>query len=159
MRLPGSAGLGAATGLRSMAAPSQLSRYLCESPGRAAKGRAAGVMAWPAARSVLQFAALGEMVVDKLPIVPDRIEAGPLLGRVVWGAVAGGVLAQLNRESCIQGALLGGAAAAAATATYAGYYVRKALTQDEGLPDLPVALSEDVIAIALARHACQGAGT
>lgn len=157
MRLPGSAGLGAATGLRSMAAPSQLSRYLCESPGRAAKGRAAGVMAWPAARSVLQFAALGEMVVDKLPIVPDRIEAGPLLGRVVWGAVAGGVLAQLNRESCIQGALLGGAAAAAAT--YAGYYARKALTRDVKLPDLTVALCEDVVAIALARHACQGAGT
>jgi len=92
MRLPGSAGLGAATGLRSMAAPSQLSRYLCESPGRAAKGRAAGVMAWPAARSVLQFAALGEMVVDKLlsfPIASRRalylaVSSGAPLLEACW---------------------------------------------------------------------------
>jgi uncharacterized membrane protein len=96
-------------------------------------------------------AAVGEMIADKLPGVPDRIESGPLLGRAVLGAVAGGVLARRNRESGVLGALLGGTAAL--VAAHAGFQARRALTRTAGLPDLPVALCEDALALALARHA------
>jgi uncharacterized membrane protein len=34
--------------------------------------------------------------------------------------------------------------------TYGGYLVRRMLTKQVGLPDLPVALAEDVVAILLA---------
>lgn len=41
-------------------------------------------------RSLLQMMALGEMMADKLPSIPDRIEPGPLVGRVFLSGAAGG---------------------------------------------------------------------
>jgi uncharacterized membrane protein len=146
-----SAELGAASGLRSMAAPAGLSRRLAGSRGDRPGGVLADLLARTPTRSLLEMAALGEMIADKLPGIPDRIEPGPLLGRAVFGALAGGVLARRNRESGALGALLGGAAAL--LAAHAGFRARRALTRTAGLPDLPVALCEDALALALARHA------
>jgi uncharacterized membrane protein len=134
-----SALIGAATGLRTMMAPAALSRAR---------------HVHPAARALLLAAAAGELVADKLPGIPNRIEPGPLLGRITTGAIAGGVLARRNRRSAAAGALLGGAAAAAGAV--AGYHARRALTQEAGLPDLPVALAEDMLAITAARRAMCG---
>jgi uncharacterized membrane protein len=131
-----SALIGAATGLRTMMAPAALSRAR---------------RVHPVTRAMLQAAAAGELIADKLPWIPDRIEAGPLLGRVATGAVAGAVLARRNRRSAAAGALLGGAAAAAGA--IAGYHARRVIAQESGLPDLPIALAEDVLAITAARRA------
>lgn len=150
-RLLRSAQLGAATGLRSMAAPSQLSRFLAKSPADAAGGSVAGFLANGAVRALLQVAYLGEMIGDKLPTVPDRIESSPLLGRAVFGSITGGVLAGTQGESRALGAVFGGAGAV--LGAYAGYHARRALVREGGLPDLPVALCEDVVALLLARTA------
>jgi uncharacterized membrane protein len=134
-----------------MAAPSQLARALGRgAPSGAPRGLAA-LLARPSTRTVLQLALLGEMVVDKLPLVPDRIEPGPLSGRALLGALAGGVLARVEGRSGALGGLLGGAGAV--LAAHAGYHARRALTRRAGLPDLPVALCEDGLAVALARGA------
>ena len=137
-----------------MAAPSQLSRYLSDSRAGAASGSVARFLARREVRSFLQVAYIGEMIADKLPSIPDRIEPGPLLGRAVLGSMAGGVFAQLQGESGVLGAALGGAAALAGS--YAGYHARRALVRESGLPDLPVALCEDVISLLLARTALRG---
>lgn len=146
-----SALLGAATGLRSMAAPSQLSRFLSgRSPGHGG-GSIMRVLHRPAVSAALQVAAAGEMMVDKLPIVPDRVSAGPLFGRVAIGAMAGAVGAGLGERPRAAGALLG--ATGALLGAYLGFHARRALTRRAGLPDLPVALAEDALAIQLARSA------
>jgi uncharacterized membrane protein len=146
-----SALLGAATGLRSTIAPAMLSRAHTVPP---------------AVRTVLHAAAAGELVADKLPGMPSRLEPGPLVARFVIGALAGGVLAGRDRAAAVDGAVppsavlvgavLRGAvlgAAGALAGAFAGYHARRALTHGAGLPDLPVAVIEDTIAIAAARHA------
>ena len=143
--------LGAASGLRSMAAPSQVSTHLASSPSPVAAGAVAGILARSPAHTLLRLAAVGEMIVDKLPMVPDRIERGPLAGRAFMGGAAGGAYAQLRGEPATIAALAGGVAAVAGA--FAGYHLRRALVHDIGFPDLLVALCEDAVAITLARTA------
>ncbi len=143
--------LGLASGLRSMAAISQVSRALPDNVEGKDEGRIVAVLSKPWARSLSMTMAVGEMVADKLPIVPDRTDPGPLIGRAVNGAIAGHVLATRENESGAVGAMLG--AVGAIIGAHVGFRIRRALTQQAGLPDLPVALCEDAIAIGLARHA------
>lgn len=144
-----SALLGVATGMRSMAAPSQLSRHLRGCGRQRGEGPIRGALRRPGVSAALQVAAAGEMVVDKLPIVPARVTRGPLFARLVIGTMAGAVGAELNDRSRAVGALIGGAGAL--LGALLGYHARRALTRSAGLPDLPVALAEDALAIHLAR--------
>jgi uncharacterized membrane protein len=85
---------------------------------------------------VLVLAAAGELVVDKLPMTPSRLDPPALAGRLASGAFAGRVVAGNA------GALAGGAAAVAGS--LAGARVR------EMRPGLATALAEDAVAAALA---------
>jgi uncharacterized membrane protein len=143
--------LGAATGLRSMAAPSRLSRHLTDSAQHRQPGLVSRWLARDGVGGLLRLCALGEMLVDKLPIVPDRIQPGPLSGRIGFGALAGIALAEIRREPRVRGAVLAGVGAA--VGAYAGFHARRALTANTGLPDLIVAMGEDAAAILLARSA------
>ena len=58
--------------------------------------------------------ALGEMVLDKTPIVGNRTDALPLMGRLVLGAGAGGYVARQNHGSVLAGAAIGAASAVVA---------------------------------------------
>ena len=141
--------LGAATGLRSLAAPSQLSGHV-----RRRKAAASAGIEWlgnPWLHRLLQAAAVGEMVADKLPTTPNRIAPGPLAGRVLLGAGCGAGAARLNGGSATRGALLGGVGAV--VGAYAGYHTRRLLVHSARLPDPAVALCEDVLAVGLARTA------
>lgn len=148
------AGIGLACGLRSMVGPAELSRHLSELPSNRPVPRASSLLADRSVRESLQLAAAGEMVVDKLPFVPDRIAPGPLIGRALSGALAAGVLAESRGESRLRCALVG--AVSAVTGAFLGYHLRRAITGRAGVPDLPVALLEDAMAIALARRALRG---
>jgi uncharacterized membrane protein len=100
--------LGTLTGMRSMAGPATVAfRY---------GGRV---------RNAALVLAAGEMVVDKLPIVGDRIEAAPLVGRAVMGALAGGMIAREARGRIAVGAVIG--AAAAVAAAHLAYRARRGL--------------------------------
>ncbi len=143
--------LGVATGLRSMIAISRLAGTLAAEGEGETEGRIAGVLSRPWARALSLAMAAGEMVADKLPMVPDRTDPGPLAGRAVNAAIAGHVLATRRGEPRVLGVLLG--AGGALLGAHVGFRVRRALTRQAGLPDLPVALCEDALAIALVRHA------
>lgn len=147
------AALGAVAGMRSMAAPAAVSRRLASGDGEP-DGEIERLLAHPAAPWVLGIASAAEHVADKLPATPNRTDPGPLGGRIASGALCGAVVARRAGESAAVGALVG--ALAAAAATYAAYEVRRALTADAGLPDLPVALAEDVAAVAVAEAALRG---
>lgn len=145
--------LGAAAGMRSMTPPALLTRRLAGRPPNPDAGRAEGLLAAPLAAPVATAAMMGEIIADKLPGIPSRLDAGPLLGRVAVGVLCGTILAT-EREERVGAGIAGGIGALAGA--FALYHLRRALTRDTGLPDLPVALAEDLLCLASARWALGG---
>jgi uncharacterized membrane protein len=92
-------------------------------------------------------AAAGEMVGDKLPTTPSRLEEGPFLGRITLGAAAGSGVSAAFGGSRITGALLG--AAGAAAGSIAGYRLRVAAVRRTNVPDTAWGLVEDALAVGL----------
>ncbi|MFC7279276.1 hypothetical protein ACFQS1_35390 [Paractinoplanes rhizophilus] len=121
--------------------------------GAAAGGRSVTPLAALADRGTLRvaarLAALGELVVDKLPGTPSRLAPAPLAGRVVIGALSAAIYAHRQGRSVLLPAAVAGAAAYAASYAGAGW---RALAGRHGL-DLPAALAEDAATVALARSA------
>jgi uncharacterized membrane protein len=103
-----------------------------------------------AGRRAAYLAAVGEIVVDKLPTTPSRVEGGALVQRVVSGALAAGALAS---ASGVRGArlvlpvLVGGAGGWAGS--WGGYLARRAAVERTRLPDPVVAVAEDLLAVGL----------
>jgi uncharacterized membrane protein len=91
-------------------------------------------------------AAAGELVVDKLPTTPSRLEPPGFIGRLVLGALAAGLCAQTHRARWLPIAALG--AASAGVAAKVGHDVRAQLAQH--LPDPAIAVAEDAVALGLA---------
>lgn len=107
-------------------------------------------LAPPGIKLALRLMAVGELIVDKLPQTPNRTAPGPLLGRVVSGAVVGSVVCRAAKTSPWLGALLGGLGAVAGA--YGCYFGRKALVERLPLPDPVVAVAEDALAAAVGRR-------
>jgi uncharacterized membrane protein len=104
------------------------------------------------------LAAAGEIVVDKLPVTPDRVELRGLLARVASGAIAGAVLATgtgARGRRAVLPVLAG--AGGAYLGSRGGFSARKAVVAATRLPDPLVAVAEDVVAIGLAAVAVRGA--
>ena len=100
----------------------------------------------PLGRGALVAAGVGELVGDKLPATPSRVDAGPLFGRAVSGAVAGIALAGTGRRGTPVAAALAGASGAL-VGSWLFYRARKAVVEKTGLPDVAVALVEDALAV------------
>jgi uncharacterized membrane protein len=97
---------------------------------------------------VLSLLALGELIADKMPGVPKRTGAFPLLARIVTGGLCGACLSVSARQSLSIGAILG--AMGAVIGAFAGYEARKRLVRQLKVPDIFIALPEDLLAIGLA---------
>jgi uncharacterized membrane protein len=145
--------LGAATGLRTFMAPTMLSRA-------ASGGRLPGIentrfspltSSWVA--NLLAVAALGELVLDKLPLAPSRTGGGALLGRLISGALAGAAFRAAAGGNVRAGAALAGVGVVAAA--YAGERYR-ASGAEAGIPDPVLAVLEDATAVGLALLAVRG---
>jgi uncharacterized membrane protein len=100
------------------------------------------------ARYILLAAMLGELVADKLPFTPSRTRAGPFTARIVTGAFAGAALAMGVGGSAALGVAAG--ALGAVVGTLGGYRARTGLVRALGVPDFPVALAEDLVAVGIA---------
>jgi uncharacterized membrane protein len=127
------------------------------SGGRTSFGPAALVLAshgsesrWARARSLgAVLASAGEVVVDKLPQTPSRLEPQVLGGRIVTGAGAAGALAHRDNQPLLVSAALG--AAGAAAGSFAGNLWRRAAAKK--VPDWQAAVGEDVATAAIAAWA------
>lgn len=95
----------------------------------------------------LTLAAIGELVADKVPGTPSRLDVGPFGGRLGAGALAGIGVARLAGRSVVQGGLLG--ALGAAAGAYAGHHLRRLVVERSSLPDPAVAVAEDAVAVGL----------
>ena len=97
----------------------------------------------PITVAVLTVLALGELVTDQLPKTPSRLVPVQFITRLITGGFAGAALATAwgypfgGLGAGLIGAVLG---------TLGGYQLRRKLSDREGL-DLPVAMTEDVVAV------------
>ena len=140
-------GIGFVAGLRSMTAPALVS-WAAHLQWIHLQGTPLAFMGSPIAVGIFTLAAIGELVADKLPKTPARTAPGPLIGRIVMGALCGACLYAAAAATPLTGALIG--AIGAVIGTFAGYHIRHALVTKAGVKDIFVALTEDVITIVLA---------
>lgn len=94
---------------------------------------------------VFTLMALGEYIGDKLPNTSSRTSPIGLLGRSAFGAFVGLLLAQPLLLSPAVAILLG--ILGALIGTYAGWFVRVRSVVALKVPDWPVAVAEDCLAI------------
>ena len=138
-------GLGAIAGLRAMAAPAILSRSVVEGRLGGLETTPFAVLGSPRVSTALQVLEVGELIVDKLPIVPSRTSPPPLLGRAASGALVGAALFASGGRRTVMGGALG--AASAMAAAYAAERLRLQITQRLGVPNVIAGLLEDGIVL------------
>jgi len=140
--------LGFATGLRSMTPMAVLCWY-------AYLGQLSADWApWisrPSVAIVFTILAVGELVADKMPWIPDRISPAPLVWRILMGGFAGAIAATAMQGPGLEGVLLG--IIGVLIGAFGGHMLRRDLVQKMEWKDWHVALLEDLIAIASAIYA------
>jgi uncharacterized membrane protein len=137
--------IGVAAGLRAMTAPAavcwaaRLGWLKLQGTPLAFLGHA--VTPW-----IFTIAAIGELINDKLPKTPSRKVPPQFIARIVMGALCGAAIGAT--AGALAGGLIVGAIGAVA-GTLGGAELRGRLVRASGGKDLPIALLEDAIAIAL----------
>lgn len=138
--------IGVVAGLRAMTAPAAVSWAArlgwLNLQGTPLAFLGAAVTPW-----IFSVAALGELINDKLPKTGSRKAPPPFIARIVMGALCGAAVGAAGQA--LAAGLVAGAVGAVA-GTLGGYELRARLVKASGGKDLPIALLEDVIAIALA---------
>ncbi len=137
--------LGAIAGMRSMSAPLVLSTYWQQFASPPTLPFPFALLTMPQVNTALKAAAIGEMGMDKTPVVPARTEPLPLLGRVGIGAGVGAALYLANEDSPLVGGVIGGLAAL--FSTFVMYYVRRFIGEQLHVPDTLTALAEDALVV------------
>jgi uncharacterized membrane protein len=139
--------LGIVAGLRSMTPPAVVA-WAAHFDWLRLQGTPLGFLGSAPARYLFLAAMLAELVADKLPFTPARTSTGPFIGRIVSGGLAGAALAVGLGGSLAVGAVAGGFGAVAGT--LGGYRARTGLVRALRVPDFPVALVEDLVAVGTA---------
>jgi uncharacterized membrane protein len=98
----------------------------------------------------LKVTAVGEIVIDKFPFVPNRTMSGSLVARTALGGVSAAIMASKTEDSAGAAACIGGLSAA--IFSFVLMRGRRAITE-QGAPDALVALVEDALVILLSRAA------
>ena len=140
-------GIGVIAGLRSMTPPAVVG-WAVHLGWLHLSGSRLAPMGSTLAVVILTIFALAELITDKLPFTPNRTAPGPLIARIVTGALCGAALGVAGGGSLGAGVALG--AAGAVAGTFGGYQVRRQLVKGAGLPDIVVAIAEDLLAVGAA---------
>ena len=94
---------------------------------------------------IVTILAVGELINDKLPATPSRTAPVSLGARIVTGAICGAALGVAGAQTALVGAIVG--VVGAVVGTFGGYQVRHQIVTQLKVPDIGVALAEDLIAI------------
>jgi len=95
--------------------------------------------------AIFTLAAISELVVDKLPRLPNRTSVPGLIARVLTGGGMGACIAAAGGQNLLPGMALG--AIGGIAGAYAGFHARKRLVEALRVPDLYIALGEDLFTI------------
>ncbi len=98
-----------------------------------------------AATVAISLLAIGELIGDKLPWIPNRTALLPLIGRMLMGALCALVLSLASGQSGPWAIVAG--VAGSLMGAFAGFHLRRSLVAKGKLPDVAVALGEDLIAL------------
>lgn len=137
--------VGVIAGMRSMSAPAFTNAYLARQRSPELANSALSLLGSRRVATALKVAAAGEMIADKLPIIPDRISPGPLVARALSGALCGAALCRAEGRSLEGGAIAGGLSAI--VSTYALYHLRRKIGEARVVPDVALGFAEDAIVI------------
>ena len=135
-------GLGAVAGMRSMSAPALVS-YAATSGQD--EGLSQSPLASQTASKVLGLLAVGEMIADKLPGIPDRTSTPSLAARAASGAFSGAAIFNSRKKNMGIGAAVG--ALAAVASAFAFYHLRRTAGRELNVPDAVVAVTEDALVV------------
>jgi uncharacterized membrane protein len=111
-----------------------------------------GVLARPAVQRACLVAIAAELVIDKLPITPSRLQARGLISRAVTGGLCGGLIARRDSEvtpaELVAAVGLGAVVAVGGAVVGAGW---RTVAAGRGIGGrFGAAIAEDVVALALA---------
>ena len=137
--------MGAIAGMRSMSAPKMVSQF--SEVGIIPEDGAP--MAWlnhPTVSKALDFLSTGERIADKLPFIPARTQAGPLIARGLSGGISGAAISARTKRPWWAGALIG--AATAIGASFGAYRLRKWIHDEFKIPDAVTGVVEDAVVAA-----------
>jgi uncharacterized membrane protein len=112
----------------------------------ASGGRTMAGVAAISARTPPRLLAAAELIADKVPSVPNRVDPALIVGRIAAGALVGVAVAGRTGRNRSELALIGGLIAFAST--HATYKLRRALSGR--LPSVAAALVEDALVVGAA---------
>ena len=101
-------GIGVVAGLRSMTAPAIVS-WAATTGWLNLHGSPFAFMGSTVTVVITSLLAVGELIANKLPIIPKRTALAPLLARIVVGGLCGACLCAAAHQPLVIGALFGGA--------------------------------------------------
>lgn len=147
---------GALSGLRSASGPALAAWQLRGQRTRRRDRLPRRLLASDHALEATGAMAVGEVLADKHPAMPNRTDPPALVGRAIAGAVAASALVGRRApvKVVVAHALLG--AGAAVLGAYLGYYARRAATEHSGAPAMLIAAAEDALTYAGGALAIRG---
>jgi uncharacterized membrane protein len=136
--------IGIIAGLRSLTAPAAVS-WAAHLKWFDLHNSKLSLMSSSVTTYILSALAIVELVMDKLPTTPNRTSPGPLIARIVTGALSGATLCVGANVSAVLGAIFG--IIGAVIGTFGGYQIRHRIVEGLKVPDFVIAIIEDIIAI------------
>jgi len=136
--------IGIVTGLRSMTGPAVTS-WAAHLGWLSLVGTPLRFMSSIVTVTIFTLLAVLELIADQLPATPARTAPAGLSARVVMGGLCGATVAVAGGESLAVGIVLG--VIGAIVGTYGGYQARTRSVKALGVPDIVIAIIEDVVAI------------
>jgi len=140
-------GIGIVAGLRSLTAPAVVA-WGAHLNWLNLHGSPLAFIGSTTAVAILSVLAIGELIADKLPMIPKRTAPVPLMARVVTGGLCGACLCAAAGKSLLAGAVVGGPGGV--IGAFVGYATRKWLVNNLHTKDFIIAFCEDMLTIGLA---------
>jgi len=136
--------IGLVAGLRSLTAPAAVC-WAAHAGWINLEGSKLSFLGSTAAVWIASLLALFELFADKQSWIGARTRPGPLIDRLIMGAISGGALGFSNSHTLAAGAVAG--AVGAVIAAFGGYHARHRIVTGLNVPDIRIALVEDALAI------------
>jgi len=138
-------GIGTLAGMRTSSAPAIASQILSHHHSKRLEKSLLKFMQSKTVANILTLLTVTEVIADKLPTTPNRIEAGGVIFRGLSGALAGASIYKSSGHNVIAGVLIG--AASAVASTYASFFLRRGIVKRTSIADPVIGALEDALVI------------